>query len=142
VLALALIYAAVLYFIGEPNMTVLWAAYIPEAELDSITQMATGIGALLGFGVGILFEGNRVRFRADGPLGKRIARYALGIIVTVIIWRGLGAILPRDPLWLALPLRIFRYALVTLWASYFAPLVFVRLRLADADPRPEMSLRF
>jgi hypothetical protein len=43
---------------------------------------------------------------------------------------------------LALPLRIFRYALVTLWASYFAPLVFVRLRLADADPRPEMSLRF
>ena len=142
VLALALIYAAVRYFIGEPNMAVPWAVYIPEAELDSITQMATGVGALLGFGVGILFEGNRVRFRADGPLGKRIARYALGIIVTVIIWRGLGAILPRDPLWLALPLRIFRYALVTLWASYFAPWVFVRLRLADADPRPEMSLRF
>lgn len=142
VLALALAYAGVRYLIGAPDMNVPWAAFIPEAELSSITEIATAVGALLGFGVGILFEGSRVRFRADGPLLKRAGRYILGIIVTVIIWQGLGAIFPREPLWLALPLRVLRYALVTLWAAYLAPLLFVRLGLAEADPPPSLALRF
>ncbi len=142
VFALGLAYASVRYVIGQPDLTVPWSSYIPEAELSSITQMATALGTLLGFGVGILFEGNRVRFRTDGPVGKRLGRYLLGIVGTIVIWQGLGALFPRDPLWLALPLRIFRYALVTFWAAYLAPLVFVRLGLAEADPPPSMSLRF
>lgn len=142
VLALALAYAGVRYLIGPPDMSVPWAAFIPESELSSITEIATAVGTLLGFGVGILFEGSRVRFRAEGPLLKRIGRYVLGIIITVIIWQGLGAVFPREPLWLALPLRVLRYALVTLWAAYLAPLVFVRLGLAEADPPPGLALRF
>jgi hypothetical protein len=138
---MALLYGAILFLIGSPDLSVSWAEYIPEAELASKTEMATAIGAMLGFGIGIILESSRVRFRADGPLSKRIIRYLLGILITIIIWRGLGLVFPRDPLWLAIPLRIFRYALVTLWASYFAPLVFVRLRLADADPQPGINLK-
>jgi len=131
---MAVLYGAILLIIGSPDLSVSWAEFIPEAELASKTEMATAVGALLGFGIGIILEGSRVRFRVDGPLSKRIVRYLLGIVVTVIIWRGLGFLFPREPLWLAIPLRIFRYTLITLWASYFAPMVFVRLRLADADP--------
>ncbi len=140
-LILVLFYAAVVLLLGGPDLTVSWSEYIPEAELTSKTDMATAIGALFGFSFGIALESSRVRFRADGPLSKRIARYTLGIIVTVIIWRGLGTIFPENPLWLAIPLRILRYALVTLWASYYAPALFVRLKLADADPEPGISLK-
>ena len=137
---MALLYVVTLLLIGAPDLSVPWAEFIPEAELSTITEMATAVGALLGFGIGIILESSRVRFQADGPLSKKIGRYLVGIIVTVIIWQGLGTIFPRDPLWLAIPLRIFRYALVTLWASYLAPMTFVRLHLADADPQPQINL--
>jgi hypothetical protein len=140
-LMLALVFVAVVLLIGAPNLSVPWVEYIPEAELTSKTEMATAVGALLGYSIGIILEGGRVRFRVDGSLGKRAARYILGIIVTVIIWRGLGTLFPDDPLWLAIPLQILRYTLVTLWASYYAPALFVRLRLADADPKPEISFK-
>jgi membrane-associated phospholipid phosphatase len=141
IVALVAVYLLILYIIGEPDMSVTWAAFIPQAELDSITEMATSIGALLGFSIGVLLEGSRVRFRSDGPLSKRIARYLVGIIVTIIIWRGLGILFPRDPLALAIPLRIFRYFLITLWASYYAPWLFVRFGLAASDPEPGLNLR-
>jgi membrane-associated phospholipid phosphatase len=140
-LGIALAYVSVLFVIGAPDLTVPWSEHIPEAELSSKTEMATAVGALLGFSIGIVLEGSRVRFRSDGPISKRVARYLLGIVVTVVIWRGLGLLFPDDPLWLAIPLRIFLYTLVALWASYYAPAVFVRLRLADADPPPEINLK-
>ena len=140
-LILVLVYGVVVLLIGDPDLSAPWSEYIPEAEQASKTEMATAIGALFGFSIGIVLESTRVRFRADGPLSKRIARYGLGIVVTVIIWRGLGTIFPESPLWLAIPLLILRYALVTLWASYYAPALFVRLRLAEADPEPGISLK-
>jgi membrane-associated phospholipid phosphatase len=142
VVVLAAAYVGMLLLIGEPDLSVPWAAYIPDAELASKNEMATAIGALLGFSIGALLEGSRVRFRADGPLIKRVARYVLGIVITVVIWQGLGIVFPREPLAIAIPLRIFRYFLVTIWAVYYAPWVFVKLRLADADPPPQLSLRF
>lgn len=136
-----LVYIGVLFLIGAPDMSLPWATFIPEAEIASVTEMATAFGAALGFGIGIILEGSRVRFHSDGPISKRIGRYILGIIGAVIIWQGLGLVFPRDPLWLAIPLRIFRYFLLTFWAAYYAPLIFVRLNLADADPDPGINLK-
>lgn len=141
VLIFTVVYVTMLYLIGQPDLSVPWASYASEAEIASRTEMATAIGALLGFSVGILLESSRVRFRADGPLAKRAARYLLGIIITVIIWRGLGMIFPSDPLAIAIPLRVLRYFLLMLWATYYAPWLFVKLGLADSDPVPEMNLK-
>ncbi len=137
---LALLYVLVLILIGNPDLSVPYAEFVILAEIASRNEMATATGALLGFGIGVLLEGSRVRFRSDGSWSKRAGRYILGIVVTVIIWQGLGTVFPRDPLWLALPLRVFRYGLVTFWASYLAPIVFVRLHLAEADPPPQIDL--
>jgi hypothetical protein len=46
----------------------------------------------------------------------------------------LGQLFPDDPLWLALPLRLLRYALLTLWVTYYAPWVFVKIKIAQAKP--------
>jgi len=64
----------------------------------------------------------------------------LGIVVAGAIWAGLGQVFPDNPLWLALPLRLLRYTLLTLWVTYYAPLTFVKLKLAQATPDPGIDL--
>jgi membrane-associated phospholipid phosphatase len=141
VIVLSAVYLGMIFLIGEPDLSVPWAAYIPEAELASYEEMASGIGILLGFSLGIIMENSRIRFRADGPIIKRGARYLLGLITTVIIWRGFGMLIPSSPLGLIIPLVILQYFLIAIWASYYAPWLFVRLGLAETDPEPQINLR-
>lgn len=141
-LVLAAVYVATLLLLGPPNSEVKWAAYIPAAVLDAHETVTSTVAGLLGFGIGILLESSRIRFRVDGPLWQRGVRYIVGIVVAVAIWAGLRAVFPAEPLWLALPLRFLRYLLLILWITYFAPWVFVRLRLASADPESEIRVTF
>lgn len=140
-IAIAVVYAAVLFLIGEPDLSVTWANFVPAAELAGIEAMATGVGALLGAGTGLILESSRVRFRVEGSVLKRGARYIMGIAVTIAIWAGLKAVFPTDPIWLAVPFRILRYFLILFWVSYYGPMVFVRLGLAPAEPDPGISLK-
>lgn len=137
---LAAAYGVMLFIIGPPNLDVPWAAYVPAAELNVHEDTVTGLAGLLGFGLGMILESSRIRFRVDGPVWRRVVRYAVGIIVAVGIWAGLRAVFPDQPEWLALPLRFLRYLLLLLWVTYFAPWVFVRLRLAAADPESEVRI--
>lgn len=139
--AFAIIYALIRFLIGEPNVAVDWSDRIAGAEQEGIESMAAAIGLLLGIGVGVNLEASRTRFRVSGPVWQRLLRYIVGIAVTVAIWGGLKMVFPAEPLWLAVPLRIFRYFLVAMWIGYYAPAAFVRLRLAEADPEPEISLK-
>lgn len=138
---LVIIYLIVLLIIGQPDQTVAWATFAGTSETVSIASIATAFGILLGLGVGILFEGSRVRFRVDGSLWQKVGRYLLGMVGILLIWRGLGAIFPDEPLWLGVPLRILRYFLLGMWATYYAPMLFVRLKLAPADPERGIELK-
>ncbi|MCP4358525.1 MAG: phosphatase PAP2 family protein [Chloroflexi bacterium] len=137
---LAAVFIIIRLIIGPPNMNVTWAELIPTAERSSINAAAQAFGVLLGFGVGFVLEGSRVRFSADGPVWQRVVRYIGGMVVLIIIWAGLGELFPRDPLWLAIPLRVLRYFLVLIWVSYYAPLLFVKLSLAGSEPDPGIDL--
>ena len=117
-LVIAAIYIGILALIGTPDETVSWAAFIPEAERESLEVMVTAVAALLGIGVGLVFESSRVRFQVKGEFWKRFFRYLVGMIGAVAIWAGLKVIFPEDPLWLGLPLRFVRYTLLTLWVAY------------------------
>ena len=128
--------------IGEPNMDVAWAPYIPEAELAAFEAVATAVGMLLGAGIGLVFESSRIRFRVDGKIWVRVVRYIVGIGVTLLLWAGLKAVFPAEPLWLAMILRVLRYFLVALWITYYAPWVFVKTKLAESDPPPGIDLKF
>jgi len=129
-----LLYIIVLLIIGKPNLNVSWGSIIPSVERQQLESFASGFGVLLGAGIGFIFEGSRIRFRVDGPIWQRLARYVLGLIGVLLFWRGLKLILPEDPLWLGLLLRTLRYYLTGIWAAYYAPMLFVRLGLASADP--------
>lgn len=145
VLLVPIIYVTIFWIvrlvIGEPNMDVVWASYIPVAEISSFEAVATAVGMLLGAGIGLVFEGSRIRFRVDGKIWVRAVRYLVGIVVTILLWAGLKAVFPTDPLWLTMILRVLRYFLVALWITYYAPWVFVKIKLAEADPPPGIDLK-
>lgn len=136
-----IIFGIVSYLVGEPDMSVEWAAYIPAAELAGKEGVATAVGMLLGAGIGLIFEGSRIRFRVDGKIWLRAVRYLVGMGVTILLWAGLKAVFPENPLWLAMVLRVVRYFLVALWITYYAPWTFVKTKLAQADPEPGIDLK-
>jgi membrane-associated phospholipid phosphatase len=139
-IVLTAVFAGVMLIIGAPDLSVPWAAYVPGADAAAREGMATSLGAMLGFGAGVLFEGSRIRFHTAGSVWQRVARYVLGIAITLALWAGLDAIFPAEPEWLALPLRVLRYFVVLLWVTYFAPWVFVKLKLATADAESEIRV--
>lgn len=139
-LAAGALYAGLLLLLGAVDTAVSWSDFSEVAERSGIDAMTTAVGALLGMSIGIIWEGSRVRFRVEGLLWQRVARYGLGMVVALGIWAGLDAVFPEDPLWLAIPFRLLRYTLLTLWVSLYAPLIFVRIGLAAADPEPEIDL--
>jgi membrane-associated phospholipid phosphatase len=137
---LGLIYGLIRLAIGAPDLNEAWAEYIPVAETESVENVATAFGTLLGLGLGFILEVSWVRFKEQGPVWKRVVRYLLGIGVAAALVFGLKAILPTEPLWLAIPLRIVRYFLAGFWVAYWGPALFVRLRLAEAHAEPEVKL--
>lgn len=138
-LAIAVLYAAGLAVIGElPQVD--WSEQAQIAESLSLEEVFSAGGIILGLGIGFILEATRVHFIVDGSLARRALRYLVGIAVTILIWRGLAIVFPDDPLWLALPLRLFRYWLAGMWVAYYAPVLFVRTGLAQASPEPDVSL--
>ncbi len=128
-----IVYLGAMALAGEPNTQVAWASFIPAAESASVKNIATAAATMLGLGVGYVIENRRVGFMTEGPFLHRAARYLLGMIGVIIIWRGLAVIFPRDPLWIAIPLRMLRYTLMGLWAAWWAPALFVKFKIARGD---------
>lgn len=137
----AVIYVVLRVLIGAPAVNVAWAEYLDAAEIASVEDVTTYLGILVGLGIGFVMEASLIHFIIPASLKKKVARYLLGMAVTILIWRGLGAIFPAEPLWVGLPLRFLRYLLAGLWVSYYGPQLFVRLGLAEASPEPEVSLK-
>lgn len=142
-LGLLLLYVYIMAQIGPPDRSVAWAFYIDAAEAQQIDDIVQMVALMFGVGIGFTYERARVGFVVGGPLWQRGLRYVVGMVGTLAIWQGLGiafdAITPTGTLWLALPLRFVRYSVLGLWVAYYAPWLFVRLRLASQSSESEMG---
>jgi membrane-associated phospholipid phosphatase len=134
------VYTIIMIIIGQPDTNVAWSTHIDAAEKTSIENVATSFGAVLGFGIGFVLEVSRVRFLSSGTLGRRALRFIVGLLTTLLLWLGLELIIPTEPLAISIPLRVIHLFVVTLWIAYYAPWIFVKLRLADSRPEPEVSI--
>jgi membrane-associated phospholipid phosphatase len=103
-------------------------------ELESLIS---SMGALFGLSAGYILISSLGGFDSGGKLQKRAARVILGILGILILAQGLGSIFPRDPDLLSYSLRYLRYALVGFWAGALAPLLFIRLGLAERAKEKE-----
>jgi len=92
----------------------------------------TPMGALAGFGVGVIMERAWVRFRVVGVWWRRGLRFLVGVVVVAIFYFGLRLILPEEMVYgLEAGLRFVRYALVGWVGAFLGPWLFVRLGLAE-----------
>ncbi|MBC7223107.1 MAG: phosphatase PAP2 family protein [Anaerolineae bacterium] len=89
-------------------------------------EAARALGLLAGFGVGHWMEARFVRFADARSWAHRLARFALGLVLTLALYFGLAAITPPLPL-----LRALRYALLGWAAMFLVPWLLVRLGLAE-----------
>jgi hypothetical protein len=68
-------------------------------------------------------------FNASGPLGKRAARYLVGLIGVLVLYAGLKAIFPSGDTLIAYFFRYIRYTFLGFWVFGAAPWTFARLNL-------------
>ncbi len=112
------------------KLAVAFAVPLVLLALHAETDTGSSMGTLLGLGVGVVLEGEWVRFSTAGTWVKRITRFLAGLIVLLGLYFGLKAVLPEGLLF-----RTVRYALIGLWASLGAPWMFVKLGLAQREQK-------
>ena len=111
-------------------------AWAQRAALDgaplnpwSLDTAASTAGTWFGFVTGLALLSRQGAFDAAGPVGRRAARFAIGIVVLLLIWFVLGQIFPRQDDLVSYGLRYVRYALIGSWVALGAPLTFRRIGL-------------
>jgi len=112
----------------------------PLPEPASIEGIITTAGSLFGLAAGAAWIASWGGYQTAGPVEKRALRYVIGLIGVVILWEGLGAVLPRGETWLPLILRYIRYALVGFWITAGAPWLFFHFNLARRPNIQDVSL--
>jgi membrane-associated phospholipid phosphatase len=134
VLALMILLAAA--SLGSWTVPLAWEenalTAFPDEAIHPLTLSGafTVSGTWLGLMVGVAWLYHRKGwFNTSGPAVQRVLRCLVGLVGVVILWYGLGAIFPRGEEVLSYALRYLRYALIGLWVSALAPLLFERLRL-------------
>lgn len=133
-LTLALLSFAALAALGDWQVPASWAAGALERSGEPIHPLflrdaVTASGLFFGFAAGAAAEHHRGSMCAVGKGSARLLRYAFGIVVTGLIWFGLGLLIPQDPLWAAYTLQYLRAAVAGAWVSFGAPMVFARANI-------------
>lgn len=141
VLSLGIILVGALTLAGLDEFE-LPAAWVQNALADlpaigefnplDLNGLITSTAALFGLASGLIWMDKRGGFDVGGVWWRRGVRVLMGLVGVLLLWQGLGAILPRDPNLLGYSLRFARYSLVGLWVAALAPMTFVRLGLAEA----------
>ncbi len=119
--------------LGDWKIPTEWIAggnLTPDFDPLSITGILTNAGIWVGLVWGALWLENRGGLDASGSGLQRFARFLLGAVGLAILYLGLGRIFPRNADLLSYSLRYLRYALIGVWVTAGAPMLFIRLGLA------------
>lgn len=110
------------------------AVTAPGAELPvplSLTGLVSNAGAFFGLAAGAIGLQARGGFQPRGTTAQLALRYVIGLVGVLLLWRGLGLLLPGDESLSGYFFRYLRYILIGLWVTGLAPFLFIRLRLAQ-----------
>jgi membrane-associated phospholipid phosphatase len=95
----------------------------------ALSGMVSNAGAFWGLAIGAIWIKLQGGFAPAGNIWKRLGCYVIGLIGVVLIWRGLGSLLPSGEELIPLVLRYLRYALIGAWVTGLAPWLFVKIKL-------------
>lgn len=141
--SLFVVYVLATQLVGTPDLT---NQVIRTAEYETQDQIAQSLGLLLGASLGFVFEMNRVWMLTSGSLWQRLVRWIIGFAGAIVIWQGVKLLLGEDNVHdvrpLAFGLRALRYTLLGAWIAFYAPQLFIWMRLAYRAPESESSITF
>ncbi len=121
--------------VGGWQMPVEWThnAFIAsETTLDpfDMSGSVTLAGVAFGFLGGLAYWVKRYGLPEIGKKTyKLIFRYLLGMAGLAVIYVGLKMVLPEEPVLLGQVMRYIRYALIGVWVTAIAPLIFKKLKI-------------
>ncbi|MBC8537014.1 phosphatase PAP2 family protein [Feifania hominis] len=87
----------------------------PADPKDTLTMFGLTLGAVLGF----ILEQRHVRFDPAGPVKIKLQRFAVGILIVLVVEVGLKLLFPATALF-----RVVRYFAVGIVATYCCPMLF------------------
>ncbi|WP_075064510.1 phosphatase PAP2 family protein [Ornatilinea apprima] len=106
----------------------------------STAGLFTITGTFLGMAIGTAcYLSKYRRYDVSGSIFRRALRFLVGLAGILVLWFGLGELLPRGETWLPAIFRLFRYSLVTFWMSAAAPWLFIQLGLSSPDIIPSIT---
>lgn len=97
----------------------------------SLTLAGLWIGLLGGFAILMHQKGVLQSNQGDW---QKVARYFIGMVGTVALYAGLGALFPDDMSLSGMVLRYLRYTLIGLWIAWGSPLLFEKLGVGVINP--------
>ena len=86
-------------------------------------------GAIFGLGCGASWAQKYARFDTGGSFSQKLARFVLAIVGVAICWQGLALVFPKQPETVAQVFRFLRYALLTIWVTFGAPFLLLKMKL-------------
>ena len=123
--------------LGDFSVPKLWLENarlaFPESEPInpiSMTGVYSNAGAIFGLSLGLILLQRKGGFDPAGVWWKRILRFVVGVIGLLILYFGLKLFFPDGNDFLANSLRYVRYAIIGIWISWLAPVIFITLKLA------------
>ena len=127
----------IVYLHSEFQLPTVWVnnAHMahPQVEITPLSMdgLVTTTATLFGLIVGGIWVRETGGYKANkGNFLQHVLRFLLGLAGVLMLWQGLGKVFPRTEDILGYCLRYIRYALVGLWISAIAPIIFMRLGLA------------
>ena len=111
-----------------------WSQYSTEAR--TVTNFITLAGAAFGAQTGYALMRKYASFNAKGDWTKRGIRYLVGIVGLLVLYYGLSQLFDLfaiDESTLGYILRYIRYGFATFWATFLAPWVFLKTKLAEPE---------
>lgn len=111
-----------------------WSPY--NAEARTVTHFFTLAGSLFGACAGYALMRQRARFNPKGDWTKRGIRYLLGMLVLLVFFFGMDiafAAIAVDESTLGYILRFIRYGFSLFWATFLAPWLFLKIKLAEPE---------
>jgi membrane-associated phospholipid phosphatase len=137
-LALILLVALARLSLGGWTIPPEWVANASAAYPDSdpidplgISAIVSNAGAFFGMACGAILLARRGWFATRGTAGQLILRYLIGLAGTALFYFGLRAIFPGGEDAVASVLRYLRYGLAGFWIAGLAPILFIKLKLAE-----------
>ncbi|MDN3647808.1 phosphatase PAP2 family protein [Reinekea marina] len=116
------------YCVKNNKLSLLWLVLLPFTIAYLLypenKPLIVSFGASIGFLAGIQLEHRFIQFNVQGALWKKLVRFAIGLLILLLIKSGLKPILPFNE---ALN-DLIRYTCIGLWITAGAPWLFQHIK--------------